>query len=96
MADKRYLFTPGPTPVPPQVLEAMSRPIIHHRSSDFREILQRTFDRLGEVYRTEGDVLLYTSSGTGGMESAISNLTRPGDRVVVVSAGPPGMVRPST
>jgi serine---pyruvate transaminase len=87
VADKRYLFTPGPTPVPPQVLEAMSRPIIHHRSSDFREILQRTFDRLGEVYRTEGDVLLYTSSGTGGMESAISNLTRPGDRVVVVSAG---------
>ena len=87
MADKRYLFTPGPTPVPPQVLEAMSRPIIHHRSSDFREILQRTFDRLGEVYRTEGDVLVYTSSGTGGMESAISNLTRPGDRVVVVSAG---------
>jgi aspartate aminotransferase-like enzyme len=85
--DKRYLFTPGPTPVPPQVLEAMSRPIIHHRSSDFREILQRTFDRLGEVYRTEGDVLVYTSSGTGGMESAISNLTRPGNRVVVVSAG---------
>jgi serine---pyruvate transaminase len=87
VADKRYLFTPGPTPVPPQVLEAMSRPIIHHRSSDFRVILQRTFDRLGEVYRTEGDVLVYTSSGTGGMESAISNLTRPGDRVVVVSAG---------
>src|SRR5215204_1777036 len=65
----------------------MSRPIIHHRSSDFREILQRTFERLGVVYRTDGDVLLYTSSGTGGMESAISNLTRPGDRVVVVSAG---------
>src|SRR5215204_1439231 len=65
----------------------MSRPIIHHRSSDFREILQRTFEQLGVVYRTDGDVLLYTSSGTGGMESAISNLTRPGDRVVVVSAG---------
>jgi aspartate aminotransferase-like enzyme len=87
VADKRYLFTPGPTPVPPQVLEAMSRPIIHHRSSDFREILQRTFDRLRDIYRTEGDVLVFTSSGTGGMESAISNLTRPGDRVVVVSAG---------
>jgi serine---pyruvate transaminase len=85
--EKRYLFTPGPTPVPPEVLEAMSRPIIHHRSSDFREILERTFDRLREVYRTEGDVLVYTASGTGGMESAISNLTRPGDRVVVVSAG---------
>jgi serine---pyruvate transaminase len=87
VADKRYLFTPGPTPVPPQVLEAMSRPIIHHRSSDFREILERTLDRLGEVYRTGSDVLVYTASGTGGMESAISNLTQPGDRVVVVSAG---------
>ena len=88
MADKRYLFTPGPTPVPPQVLEAMSRPIIHHRSSDFREILA-ALPSTGwrEVYRTESDVLVYTSSGTGGMESAVSNLTRPGDRVVVVSAG---------
>ena len=87
MAEKRYLFTPGPTPVPPQVLEAMSRPIIHHRSSDFRSILGSCLDRLRSVYRTEGEVLLYTASGTGGMESAISNLTRPGDRVAVVSAG---------
>jgi serine---pyruvate transaminase len=87
MAEKRYLFTPGPTPVPPQVLEAMSRPIIHHRSSDFRAILESCLARLKSVYRTEGDVLLYTASGTGGMESAISNLTRPGDRVAVVSAG---------
>ncbi|MDP9491387.1 MAG: alanine--glyoxylate aminotransferase family protein [Actinomycetota bacterium] len=85
--EKRYLFTPGPTPVPHQVLEAMSRPIIHHRSSDFREILERCLVRLAEVYRTTSDVLIYTSSGTGGMESAVSNLTRPGDRVVVVSAG---------
>jgi serine---pyruvate transaminase len=87
VAEKRYLFTPGPTPVPPEVLEAMSRPIIHHRSSDFREILERCLERLAEVYRTGNDVLVYTSSGTGGMESAVSNLTRPGDRVVVVSAG---------
>jgi serine---pyruvate transaminase len=85
--EKRYLFTPGPTPVPPAVLEAMSRPILHHRSSDFRTILERCLARLAQVYRTEGDVLLYTASGTGGMESAVSNLTRPGDRVVVVSAG---------
>ena len=80
MANKRYLFTPGPTPVPPQVLEAMSRPIIHHRSSDFREILQRTFNKLREVYRTESDVLY-----TGGMESAISNL----DRATVWSSSRP-------
>lgn len=85
--EKRYLFTPGPTPVPPEVLEAMSRPILHHRSSDFRTILERCLSRLAQVYRTEGDVLLYTASGTGGMESAVSNLMRPGDRVVVISAG---------
>jgi serine---pyruvate transaminase len=87
VATKRYLFTPGPTPVPPEVLEAMSRPMIHHRSSDFRAIFGRCLDRLAEVYRTAGEVLVYTASGTGGMESAISNVTRPGDRVVVVSAG---------
>jgi aspartate aminotransferase-like enzyme len=87
VAEKRYLFTPGPTPVPPEVLEAMSRPIIHHRSSDFRAILGRCLERLRQVYRTEGEVLVYTASGTGGMESAVSNLTRPGDRVIVVSAG---------
>ena len=87
MPEKRYLFTPGPTPVPPEVLEAMSRPIIHHRSSDFRGIFERCLARLSQVYRTESDVLVYTASGTGGMESAISNLTRPGDRVLVVSAG---------
>jgi aspartate aminotransferase-like enzyme len=87
VAEKRYLFTPGPTPVPPEVLEALSRPILHHRSSDFRAIFGRCLARLGEVYRTEGDVLVYTASGTGGMESAVANLCRPGDRVVVVSAG---------
>jgi serine---pyruvate transaminase len=85
--EKRYLFTPGPTPVPHQVLEAMSRPIIHHRSSDFRAILGSCLERLKMVYRTERDVLMYTGSGTAGMESAIANLCSPGDRAVVVSAG---------
>jgi serine---pyruvate transaminase len=85
--EKRYLFTPGPTPVPPEVLEAMSRPIIHHRSSDFRAILGSCLERLKMVYRTERDVLMYTGSGTAGMESAIANLCSPGDRAVVVSAG---------
>ena len=66
MAEKRYLFTPGPTPVPPEVLAAMSRPIIHHRSSDFREIFERCLGRLAQVYRTESDVLLYTASGPAG------------------------------
>jgi aspartate aminotransferase-like enzyme len=87
MAEKRYLFTPGPTPVPPEVLAALAEPIIHHRARDYREIYERCVGRLGEVYRTQGDVLMYTTSGTGGFESAVANLTSPGDRQLVLSAG---------
>jgi serine---pyruvate transaminase len=85
--EKRYLFTPGPTPVPPEVLAASAEPMVHHRGSDFREIYARTLGRLKDVYRTESDVLLFTASGTGAMESAVANLTEAGQRVAVVSHG---------
>jgi serine---pyruvate transaminase len=84
---KRYLFTPGPTPVPPQVLAAMAEPVVHHRSPDFRPILRSCLDRLTEVFRAAREPLLFTASGTGAMDSAVANVTQPGDRVVVVSAG---------
>jgi aspartate aminotransferase-like enzyme len=84
---KRYLLTPGPTPVPPEVLAAMSQPVVHHRSPDFRPVYDRTLTRLKEVFRTECDVLLFGSAGTGAMESAVANLCSPGERVLVVSAG---------
>jgi serine---pyruvate transaminase len=84
---KRHLFTPGPTPVPPQVLAAMAEPVVHHRSPDFRPIFRSCLDRLTEVFRTAREPLMFTASGTGAMESAIGNVTQPGDRVVVVSAG---------
>ena len=87
MAQKRYLFTPGPTPVPPQVLAALGEPVLHHRASDFRLVYGRVLVRLQEVHRTSGDVLLFTCSGTGAFESAIVNLCSPGDRVLAVSAG---------
>ena len=87
MAEKRYLFTPGPTPVPPEVLAELAKPIIHHRERDYREIYQRCLTRLQEVYRTKGDVLMFTTSGTGAFESAVANLTSPGDRQLVLSAG---------
>src|SRR3954453_23451008 len=85
--EKRYLFTPGPTPVPPEVLAASAEPMVHHRGPDFRDIYARTLSRLKEVYRTESDVLLFTASGTGAMESAVANLTAAGDRVAVGSHG---------
>ena len=65
----------------------MALPIVHHRSPDFKPTYKQCLDRLQDVFRTKGDVLLYTASGTAGLESVISNLTSPGDRVVVVSAG---------
>ena len=84
---KRHLFTPGPTPVPPQVLAALAEPIVHHRSPDFRPIFRSCLDRLTEVFRTAREPLMFTASGTGAMESAVANIAQPGDRVVVVSAG---------
>jgi aspartate aminotransferase-like enzyme len=87
MAQKRYLFTPGPTPVPPEVLAALSEPVLHHRAPDFRAVYERVLARLRDVHRTETDVLLFTCSGTGAFESAVVNLCSPGERVLAVSAG---------
>src|SRR5919106_1739604 len=87
MPEKRYLVTPGPTPVPPEVLAATAAPMIHHRTPEFRAVLARVFDRLRQVYRTEHGVVLFASAGTGAMESAVANLCSPGDRVLVVSHG---------
>jgi aspartate aminotransferase-like enzyme len=87
MAEKRYLLTPGPTPVPPEVLAELAKPVIHHRERDFREIYERCLMRLQAVYRTKNDVLMFTTSGTGAFESAVANLTSAGDRQLVLSAG---------
>ena len=69
------------------MLAALALPIVHHRSPDFRPTYQEVLERLKEVYRTSNEVLLYTASGTAGLESVVANLTSPGDRVVAVSAG---------
>jgi aspartate aminotransferase-like enzyme len=87
MAAKRYLFTPGPTPVPPEVLAASAEPVLHHRGPDFKALLAETLARLRAVCRTEHDVILFTASGTGAFESAVANLLSPGDRVLAVSQG---------
>jgi serine---pyruvate transaminase len=87
MPEKRYLVTPGPTPVPPEVLAATAAPMIHHRGPDFRRTLAHVIERLKLVFRTENEMLTFTSAGTGVMESAVQNLCSPGDRVLVVSHG---------
>src|SRR5471030_2395825 len=85
--EKRYLFAPGPTPVPPEVLAATAEPMVHHRGADFRVVYERCLERLGEVFRTDTGVLLFTASGTGAMDSAVANLCQAGDKVAVVTAG---------
>jgi aspartate aminotransferase-like enzyme len=84
---KRYLFAPGPTPVPPEVLLAMSAPIIHHRSPDFFPILDSAKKGLQWLYQTKNDVLILSSTGTGGMVGAVNNFFNHGDRVLVINAG---------
>ncbi len=84
---KNYLLTPGPTPVPPESLSAMARPIIHHRTPQFQAILKEVEEGLKYVFQTKESVLILSSSGTGVMEGAVASLLSPGDRAIVVRAG---------
>lgn len=81
------LRTPGPTPLPQVVLDAMTKDMVDHRGKEFAEIIQRSTDRLKRLFKTEADVFILTTSGTGAMETAIVNTISPGDRVLAVSNG---------
>ena len=84
---KKFLLTPGPTPVPERVLLRMSEPIIHHRHPEFREILAEVREGLKYLFQTKNEVLIFASSGTGAMEGAVANTLSRGDRVLVVRGG---------
>ncbi len=84
---KIYLLTPGPTPLPPKVSEAMARPIIHHRTPQFQAILKEATEGLKYVYQTENNVFILASSGTGAMEAAVINLLSPQDSALTVQGG---------
>ncbi len=84
---KFLLFTPGPAEVPSRVLKAISEPIIHHRSQDFREIFFEVREKLKKLFVTNQDVIVFASSGTGAMESAVSNFFCRGDKALVINAG---------
>ena len=81
------LRLPGPTPVPPDVVEAMSKQMIDHRGAEFAEMLRRITANLQRAFLTQNDVFVFTSSGTGAMEAAIVNTLSPGERVLAVSVG---------
>ena len=87
MRKPEILMTPGPTPVPPEVLLAQGSPIVYHRGSGFGGVLREVTEGLQWIYETTNDVLTFTCSGSGGMEAAVVNCFSPGDRVLVVSVG---------
>ena len=87
MIRKTRLFTPGPTPLLPAAQFAMAAADIHHRTPEFRAIFTRVLAQLKEFVGTKNDVIVLSSSGTGAMEASVSNLTSPGDRVLVLAAG---------
>jgi aspartate aminotransferase-like enzyme len=87
MLKKNRLFTPGPTPLLPQAQLAMASYGAHHRTADFRALFTRVLADVKEFIGTRNDVLVLSSSGTGFMEASVSNLTSPGDRVLVLTAG---------
>jgi len=84
---KYFLLTPGPTPIPPEVAQKESLPILHHRTSEFGEIFNEVIEGLKYVFQTKEDCFLLSSSGTGAMESAVANLISPQDDVLVASCG---------
>lgn len=87
MLETDYFMLPGPTRVPPQVLRAMSKPMINHRGPNFKNIIHEVTDNVKKVFKTKKEVLTLTCSGTGGLEAAIVNIINPGDKVLVASIG---------
>src|SRR5437660_12534464 len=87
MTFNTQLRIPGPTPLPERVVRSLSRPMIDHRGPEFAAILAEITAGARRVFKTKNDLLLLTSSGTGGLESAVANLVSPGDQVVAALCG---------
>jgi len=85
---KTFLFTPGPTQIPPEVVLAEASPMIHHRTSEFSDIFANVSENLKYIFQTnDGEVFTFASSGTGGMEACVVNSVSRGDKVIVISGG---------
>ena len=84
---KTYLLAPGPTPIPPEVLAAMGQPILHHRAPEYGSILEDVRAGLKYLFQTDEEVVMFASSGTGGMEAAVVNVLSPGDKAICIGGG---------
>src|SRR6516165_6214944 len=84
---KPRLMTPGPSPVPEDVLLELARPVIHHRSAEARAVVAEVSEGLKTVFQTRNNVLILTASGTGSMEAVVVNTVPPGGKALVLNAG---------
>jgi len=84
---KKRLYTPGPTPVPEEIMLTMAEPMIHHRHPEFQEILKSVNENLKYLFQTDQGVMTLTSSGTGAMEASVANVLSKGDTAVYVNGG---------
>jgi aspartate aminotransferase-like enzyme len=84
---KRYLLAPGPTPIPPEVLQVMAQPIVHHRTPEYEALFADVRRDLRLLFQCKNEVLMIAASGTGAMEGSVVNTLSPGDQVVVIRGG---------
>jgi aspartate aminotransferase-like enzyme len=84
---KKYLMTPGPTPVPEQIALTMAAPIIHHRIKEYIQLHEQVRENLKKIFQTKNDIVIFASSGTGAMEASVSNILSDNDKALVVEAG---------
>lgn len=84
---KKYIMTPGPTPISEEVLMEHARPLMHHRSPEFSKIFTEVTEKLKKLFKTTNDLFILTSSGTGGMEAGVTNFFSRGEKVLVINVG---------
>jgi len=84
---KYYLYAPGPTAVPDEVLAALAKPILHHRTPQFSQMIERIRQDLKPLFQTKQEVMIFAASGTGAMEGTVANLLSPGDTAITVEGG---------
>lgn len=87
MPRTQLLLTPGPTPVPPEILKALGRPLFHHRTAEYQKLFREVTEGLQRIFKTRHPVYTFASSGTGAMEAALVNFHSPGDEILVVDGG---------
>ncbi|MGI5892459.1 MAG: pyridoxal-phosphate-dependent aminotransferase family protein [Bacillota bacterium] len=87
MSENQYFLLPGPTQIPPSILRAGAQPMINHRGPEFKQILTNVTENTKKIFETQNDLLVITSSGTGGLEAAVANFINRGDKIIVASIG---------